>query len=330
MSKVLALSGGIGGAKLALGLAHVLAATNHAEKSDLVVLANTGDDFEHLGLHVSPDIDTLLYALSNRDDTVRGWGRRDESWDFMAALRELGGEDWFQLGDRDLALHVERTRRLRAGETLSEITAIFATKFGIDARLLPMSDDPVRTRVKCPDGWMDFQKWFVGQRCVPPVSALDFVGARDARPGAEIMSLLADPSLRAVIICPSNPLLSIGPILAMPALREAIAACAAPVVAVSPIIGGKAVKGPTVKIMRELGFSADAAGVAGLYAGLIDGYLLDDADRNAAVLLPKLATTVLPTLMLTLDDRVRVAGAALALADSIRSGARENTPRRLP
>ncbi len=316
---VLALSGGVGGAKLALGLVHALAAEG-APAADLLVLANTGDDFEHLGLHISPDIDTLLYALSGRDDAQRGWGRADETWHFMAALRELGGQDWFQLGDRDLALHVERTRRLRAGETLSEVTGAVSAKFGIDARVLAMTDDPVRTRVECAQGWMGFQEWFVGARCEPVVRSLDFAGAQAARPNPHAMEALADPGLRAVIICPSNPLLSIGPILAMPALREALAACRAPVVAVSPIIAGQAVRGPTVKLMGELGLPATAAGVAQGYAGLIGGYVLDEADAHAAAALPHLATVALPTLMTTLQDRIHVAGAALALADRMAVG----------
>lgn len=311
MSKVLALSGGIGGAKLALGLLHAVA------PSDLIIVANTGDDVEHLGLHISPDIDTLLYALSDRDDQARGWGRRHETWHFMEALAEIGGQTWFQLGDRDLALHIERTRRLRAGDSLSAITAAFASSFGIGARIMPMSDDPVRTRIRAADGWMDFQEWFVGARCEPPVHALEFVGADTARPYQEILSALADPTLRAVIICPSNPLLSIAPILAMPALRQALHACSAPVIAVSPIIGGKAVKGPTVKMMRELGLPATAAGAAAQYHGLLDGYVLDDADADCASQLGDLAIATLPTLMHTLDDRIRVACATLALADSV-------------
>ncbi len=316
---VLALSGGVGGAKLALGLMHALA-DEGSPASDLLVVANTGDDFVHLGLHVSPDIDTLLYVLSRRDDPERGWGRREESWQFMAALRELGGEDWFQLGDRDLALHVERTRRLHAGQSLSEVTSAVAERFGIAARLVPMTDDPVRTRVQCGDGWMGFQEWFVGARCEPAVRSLDFAGAQAARPQPQVLTALADPALRAVVVCPSNPLLSIGPILAMPALRDALAACTAPVVAVSPIIAGQAVRGPTVKLMRELGLVADAAGVAQFYDGLIGGYVLDTADAALASGLPRLATVALPTLMTTLQDRVRVAAATLALADAMRDG----------
>ena len=308
----------MGGAKLALGLAHALA-EDGAPADSLAIVANTGDDFVHLGLHVSPDIDTLLYALSGRDDKARGWGRADETWHFMAALRELGGQDWFQLGDRDLALHVERTRRLQEGETLSQVTQAVASRFGIGARLWPMSDDPVRTKVECDAGWMGFQQWFVGARCAPTVRALAYEGADAARVNPQILAALADPALHCVIVCPSNPLLSVAPLLAMPALRAALAACPAPVVAVSPIIDGQAVRGPTVKLMRELGLEATAAGVAVFYDGLIDGYVLDDADTHHAATLPHLATVALPTLMISLADRVRVARAALALADRLRA-----------
>ena len=311
--RILALSGGVGGAKLALGLAHALAADGAAPGS-LAIAANTGDDFVHLGLHISPDIDTLLYVLSGRDDPQRGWGRSSETWNFMAALRELGGQDWFQLGDRDLALHIERTSRLHAGQTLSQVTASVAASFGIGASLLPMSDDPVRTRVQCADGWMGFQQWFVGARCEPAVHALAYEGADSARPNPQMLDALADPALRAVILCPSNPLLSIAPLLAMPALRAALAACRAPVVAVSPIIAGQAVRGPTVKLMRELGLEATAAGVARYYDGLIDGYVLDEADAHHA---PALPCVTIPTLMVTLADRIRVARAALSLTDGI-------------
>jgi LPPG:FO 2-phospho-L-lactate transferase len=245
--RIIALSGGVGGAKLALGLSRVL------PPGDLTVVANTGDDFEHLGLSISPDIDTLLYTLAGLDNPATGWGRRDESWNFMAALEALGGETWFRLGDRDLATHIERTRRLRAGESLSQITDDFRRRFGIAARILPMSDDPVRTRVKTKDGWLDFQPYFVRHRCEPVITAIEFAGAADARPQPELLAALADPALSAVIICPSNPFISIEPILALRGVRAALRDCAAPVVAVSPIIGGHAVKGPTAKMMQELG-----------------------------------------------------------------------------
>jgi LPPG:FO 2-phospho-L-lactate transferase len=307
---VVALSGGIGGAKLALGLSHVVAAES------LLVVANTGDDFTHLGLAISPDIDTLVYTLAGLDNQELGWGRRDESWNFMAALGALGGATWFRLGDRDLAMHVERTRRLAAGEPLSAITDGLARRLGVRPRILPMSDDPVRTMVQAEQGWIEFQDYFVRQQCRPVVRALAFHGAETARPHADFLAALASPRLRAVIICPSNPLISVGPILALPGVRAALAACAAPVVAVSPIIGGKAVKGPTAKMFAELGTAPSAAAVARHYAGLLRGYVLDREDAALAGTLG-LPDRVAQTLMRTLDDKVALAREVLGFADSL-------------
>lgn len=316
MTRIIALSGGVGGAKLALGLASLLPSRGLAPE-DLMIVANTGDDFLHLGLHVSPDIDTLLYVLSDRDDTGRGWGRRDETWHFMSALREIGAEDWFQLGDRDLALHVERTRRLRAGESLSDVCAAFAARFGIASRLVPMSDDRVATSVETAEGWLDFQRWFVGLRCEPAVRAVRYDGVESAAINPAFRAALADPELEAILICPSNPLLSIGPILALPGLTEALRASAAPVVAVAPLIGGQAIKGPTAKMMAELGLPVTAAAVAGLYAPLLDGYLVDDIDSATTDPGAQCALASTDILMRTLADRQRVAAAALDLARTL-------------
>ena len=313
MSLVLALSGGVGGAKLALGLSRVLPA------EELMVVANTGDDFEHLGLTICPDIDTLTYALAGLDNPATGWGRRDETWNFMAALGELGGETWFRLGDRDLATHVERTRRLRGGETLSAVTEAFRRRLGIGARILPMSDDPVRTRVRTEEcGWLDFQDWFVRRQAGPTVRELAFAGAETARAHPEFLAALADPALRCVVICPSNPFISIGPILAVPGVQAALAACRAPVLAVSPIIGGAAVKGPTAKMFAELGLGTPtAAGVAGHYGALLDGYVMDvqDAAEAARIRGPRVALA--QTLMTSLADREALARAVLEFADSL-------------
>ena len=308
--RVVALSGGIGGAKLVVGLSRVMPA------ADLLVIANTGDDFEHLGLAISPDLDTIMYALAGLDDAQRGWGRRAETWSFMAALAALGGETWFQLGDGDLAIHVERTRRRAAGEPLSAITADFCRRLGIAVRVVPMSDDRVRTRLRTEEGWLDFQDYFVRRRCAPKVEELAYEGAATARPHPDALAALADPRLRAVVICPSNPFISIAPILAVPGLREAIAACAAPVVAVSPIIGGRAVKGPTAKIMAEFGLAPSAAAVARHYRGLIDGYVLDTADAGEAGELG-IAVTLAHTLMTTQADREALARHVLAAADAL-------------
>jgi LPPG:FO 2-phospho-L-lactate transferase len=308
--RVLALSGGVGGAKLALGLSRIV------PRGKLTVVANTGDDFEHLGLHVSPDIDTLLYTLAGLDNPETGWGRRNESWTFMAALAALGGETWFRLGDGDLATHVERTRRLQAGESLSQITRDFAAHFNIDAAIVPMTDDPVRTRVRTVDGWLDFQRYFVEQQCRPEVTGFDFDGAAAAKAHPEFVAAISDPELRAVVICPSNPFISIDPILALPGIRQGLRGSSAPIIAVAPIIGGKAVKGPTAKMMRELGLDVSATAVAKRYGGLLDGYIVDDVDASTAAALP-VRTITTNALMVSLPDRERLARTALSLADEL-------------
>jgi len=307
---VVALSGGIGGAKLALGLSRIVAA------HDLLVVANVGDDFEHLGLHVSPDADTLMYTLAGLDNTKLGWGRRDETWSFMETLSSLGGEDWFRLGDRDLAVHIERTRRLKAGETLSTITADFCRRLGVGPRVLPATDDRLRTRLRTDDGWLDFQDYFVRLQCRPQVRELAFDGAVDARPHPELLAALSDERLRALVICPSNPFISVEPILAVSGMREALSACAAPVVAVSPIIGGRAIKGPTAKMMTELGMTPSAAAVAKRYGDLIDGYVMDMGDADEAKhVAPRV--TLAPTLMTNLAEKEELARVVLGAADAL-------------
>jgi LPPG:FO 2-phospho-L-lactate transferase len=305
---VLALSGGVGGAKLALGLYRIL------PPDTLTVVANTGDDFEHLGLSVSPDLDTLLYTLSGEANLELGWGRRGETWTFMAALEKLGGESWFRLGDGDLATHIERTRRLAAGESLSAIMDNFRRRLEIGARLLPMSDDRVLTRLETDCGWLDFQHYFVRLRCEPKVHRLEFAGCETARPNPDFLAALADTNLRAVIICPSNPFISIDPILAVPGVRQALRDCPAPVVAVSPIIGGKAVKGPTAKMMEELGLPVDAASVARHYRDFVDIYIADETDRDAVAGLD-IPVVLAPTLMVTMEDREELARRALIASE---------------
>jgi LPPG:FO 2-phospho-L-lactate transferase len=311
---VVALSGGIGGAKLVLGLSRVM------PPADLVVVANTGDDFEHLGLAISPDLDTLMYTLAGLDDAQRGWGRRDETWSFMAVLAKLGGETWFQLGDGDLATHVERTRRLGDGESLSAVTADFCQRLGIAARILPMTDDPAPTLLATSEGTLDFQDYFVRLQCEPEVLAIEYDDAEEANANPDALAALEDPRLRAVVICPSNPFLSILPILEVGGMRDAIAACSAPVVAVSPIIGGRAVKGPTAKMMNELGRPATAAAVAQIYGDLLDGYILDHADAAAAGEIAAaldIAVTPAQTLMQSIEDREALARHVLAAADAL-------------
>ena len=304
---VLALSGGIGGAKLALGLYRIL------PPGGLTVVANTGDDFEHLGLSISPDIDTLLYTLAGIDNPEQGWGRRDETWTFMAALETLGGDTWFKLGDGDLAIHVERTRRLAAKESLSQVTDDFRRHLGISARLLPMSDDRVRTRLRTDEGWLDFQDYFVRLRAEPVVSEIVYAGASKARANPDFLAAFAEDDLEAVVICPSNPFLSIDPVLSLPGVRRALRACRAPVVAVSPIIGGKAVKGPTAKIMAELGLPISAAAVARHYEDILDIFIADEADASEVEDLG-IPVKLTHTLMSTIEDREALARVALAVA----------------
>lgn len=306
-----ALSGGIGGSKLSLGLSHLLG-------SRLTIIVNTGDDFEHLGLHVSPDIDTTLYTLAGLVNEETGWGRRDESWSFMRAIEALAGPSWFRLGDGDLAMHVDRSRRLLLGETLTEICAHFRACLGVKPNVLPMSDDPVRTHVDTDVGTLAFQEYFVREQCRPRVRTIRFDGASKAHAQRLALEALAASTLAGVIICPSNPYLSVDPILAVPGIAEALRTCAAPVIAVTPIIAGKAVKGPTAKIMEELGLSADAATVARHYSGLINGFVLDeeDARRERDLALPLLVTN---TMMKTLDDKIALARASIAMCEKLRS-----------
>jgi LPPG:FO 2-phospho-L-lactate transferase len=309
---VVALSGGIGGAKLALGLYRVLPADT------LTVVVNTGDDFEHLGLTVCADIDTTLYTLSGLANTELGWGRREETWTFMQVLESLGGESWFRLGDGDLALHVERTRRLKSGEPLSEIVADIAQRLGITAQVVPMSDAPVRTRVATAAGELAFQDYFVRRRCEPRVTAIRFEGDAAARPCTRALTALASDALESIVICPSNPYLSVDPILAVPGYREALQQARVPVIAVTPLVGGAAIKGPTAKIMAELGVPQSALAVAHHYQGLIDGFVLDERDAALAAQFD-LPVHIADTLMQSLPDRERVAREVLAFAAALRA-----------
>ena len=309
---IVALSGGIGGAKLALGLAQLLAPER------LLIVANTGDDFEHLGLSISPDLDTLAYTLAGLDNQELGWGRRDESWAAMETLAALGGEAWFRLGDRDLALHLFRTARLRAGAPLSLVTAEICARLGIGPRILPATDDRLRTRLETDAGWLDFQEYFVHRRCAPTVRAIAFDGAASARPQPQALAAIA--AAEAVVICPSNPFISIEPILAVPGLRAALMVTAAPVIAVSPIIGGRAVKGPTAKMMAELGLEVSARAVAERYGALLDIFVADPADAAAvAGLGPRVVAA--PVLMHTLAEKTALARVVLDAAGIAARGA---------
>jgi LPPG:FO 2-phospho-L-lactate transferase len=302
--KVVVLTGGVGGAKLVLGLTKIV------PPDRITAVVNTGDDFEHLGLRISPDIDTLLYTLSGKANQREGWGREGESWSFMDALRSLGGEDWFLLGDGDLALHVLRTAWRARGYSLSAITRNFATAWNVEVNILPMSDDDVATRVTTIEGELPFQRYFVERRCAPAVQSVRFEGASESSPAPGVIEALSDENTGAIVIAPSNPYLSVDPILAVPGIRAALVEAKAPVVAVSPIVGGKAVKGPTAKMMAEMGVAITPAAIAAHYEGVIDGMLIDERDASDLAI----PTASANTLMMTLDDRVRVARAALELA----------------
>jgi LPPG:FO 2-phospho-L-lactate transferase len=306
---VIALCGGVGGAKLAHGLSLIL------PPEELMIIVNTGDDFCHLGLNISPDLDAVVYALAGLSDPIRGWGRREETWTCLNALAGLGAETWFQLGDADLAIHILRTAALARGATLTELTASVCTALGVRHPVIPMSDDPVHTQLLTDEGWLEFQEYFVHRQCAPRLQALRFAGCESARPQERAIEMLQRADLRAIVICPSNPFVSIAPILAIPALRTAIEHTAAPVLAVTPIIGGKAVKGPAGKMLAELGLPVTAEAVAAHYVGLVDAFITDASDPPA----PGPAGMRMlraQTLMHSAADRVALAQVVLAAADS--------------
>jgi LPPG:FO 2-phospho-L-lactate transferase len=309
MRQILAITGGVGGAKLALGLAKRLG------PDEVLFAVNTGDDFVHLGLEIAPDLDTLTYTLAGLANPELGWGRGDESWHALETLRELGGETWFRLGDRDLALHLRRTSLLAAGATRTEAAAAIGRALGIVHRMAPMSDDPVRTVVHTPDGPLAFQHYFVRERCAPTVTGFSFAGIERAKPNPAILEWLATAT--GIVICPSNPFVSVDPLLALPGMRAALAGSTAPVVAVSPIVGGQAIKGPTAKMMQELEVPATAAQVAMHYGDLLDGFVLDLQDRALDGTLGP-ATIVTQTVMLSLADRVALADTVLDFVDALR------------
>jgi LPPG:FO 2-phospho-L-lactate transferase len=308
--KVVALAGGVGGAKLADGLAAILA------PEDLTVVVNTGDDFEHLGLTICPDLDTVVYTLAGLANPETGWGRRDETWAFLDSLEGLGGPTWFRLGDRDLALHILRTNRLRSGQPLSQIVREVSRSLGVTTRVLPMTDDRVRTIVLTDDGDLPFQEYFVARGFEPAVRGFRFDGAERARPAPGVLESLEEAE--AVVLCPSNPWVSLDPILALPGLRQAVTR--RPVVAISPIIAGRAVKGPAAKMYREMGIEPSPAAIAQHFGGLLAGLVMDSADASLARDLEAggLRTLVRPTLMQSQDDRRELAAATLALAVEVK------------
>jgi LPPG:FO 2-phospho-L-lactate transferase len=296
---VVALAGGVGGARLADGLAQILPPEN------LTVIVNTGDDFEHLGLHICPDLDTVCYTLAGLANPATGWGRSAETWQALETLATLGGPTWFRLGDHDLGMHLERTRRSRLGQPLSQITRHFCRALGIQVSVLPVSDDPVATWVDTGDGALPFQEYFVHRQCQPIVSGFHFVGAAQAHPAPGVQEAIDQADL--VVFCPSNPWVSIDPILAIPGLRLAVQS--RPTLAVSPIIGGQAVKGPAAKMFTEMGLEPSALAVARHYGKMLKGFILDHIDALQAQEIQSLEikTYLTDTLMRTIQDRGRLA-----------------------
>ena len=307
------LSGGVGGAKLVQGLALC------RPPGQLMVVGNVGDDFEHWGMHVSPDLDTLMYTLAGVANEETGWGRAGETWRVLQEIALLGGESWFRLGDRDLAVHIERTARLKSGVSLSNVTIDLCAALGVEVPVLPVTDDRLRTVVETSDGVMDFQTYFVHRHCEPAVTGLRFEGASASNVLPEICSVLADPGLSAVILCPSNPFLSLDPILAAGDLRRRVKHCGAPVVAVSPMIGSKAFKGPTAKIMQELGYNPSTLSIARYYSDLLDGYVIDDADVGLSEDIEKIGIRVRTagTRMDSLAQKQKLAAEVVAFSETI-------------
>ncbi len=301
--KITAFAGGVGGAKLAHGLAQ------HLSSEELTIIVNTGDDFEHLGLTICPDLDTVCYTLAGLANPETGWGRVNETWNTITNIEKLGGPNWFRLGDQDIATHLERTRRLKKGEKLSEITREFCNAWGIQHAILPMSDSAVRTIVESNEGELPFQEYFVHRHCEPRVKGFRFDGVNSAEP--VIGALEAIESSDAVIFCPSNPWVSIDPILSIPKISQALKG--KKVVAVSPIIGGKTVKGPAAKMYAELGIEPSAFAVAEHYRHLLSGFVLDSVDANLEINVQNLTmkTLIVDTLMNNLTDRARLANDVL-------------------
>jgi LPPG:FO 2-phospho-L-lactate transferase len=303
--RIVALAGGVGGAKLALGFSRVM------DARDLTIIANTGDDIAMHGLHVSPDPDILIYTLAGLVNPETGWGFAGETFTTQHGLARYGREVWFNLGDRDLATHIHRTAILKEGKTLSDAIGSIAAAHGVTARILPMSDDPVPTMLDTDEGRMHLQDYFVRRKCQPVITGIAFQGAAHARPAPGVIDAIADAD--GIVICPSNPLISIGPILAVPGIRDALRKRRGHVAAVSPIVGGRSLKGPSDKMMRQMGHAASALGVARLYADIAATMIVDIADANSRTEIEELSlrAVVVPTVMGTLDDKERLARAVI-------------------
>ena len=305
---IVALAGGVGGAKLVYGLAQIVPPRN------LTVIVNTGDDFEHLGLHISPDLDTVMYTLAGVANPATGWCVKDESWNTIAALARYGGPTWFQLGDRDLATHLLRSQWLREGYPYNWVTKELCRRLGVRCAVLPMSEQPVRTMIQTAKEELAFQEYFVKLHCEPAVTGIRFAGAEEAQPSAEVITALRNAD--AIIFCPSNPLVSIGPILSIPSLQRIVAASRAAKVGVSPIIKGEALKGPAAKMMNELGLDVSAAGVANQLKDVLTGFVIDHLDESQQDTITDmgLRTLVTATIMNNNEARVRLAKEVLEFA----------------
>jgi LPPG:FO 2-phospho-L-lactate transferase len=303
--KVCALAGGVGGAKLASGLQNVL------PPGELSVVVNTGDDFDLWGLLICPDLDTVMYTLAGISNTETGWGIVNESFEALHMLQSYGEEIWFKLGDRDLATHILRTSRMRSGETLTEVTAGLSVALGVESAVLPMSDDPVSTMLVTPEGRLEFQEYFVRRGQRDEVLAIELRGIQDAGPTERVLAAISDAD--AIVLCPSNPVVSIGPILALPGMKEALASSSASKVAVSPIVGGRALKGPADRMLASLGHEVSATGVARMYAGLVDGMVVDQTDEDERTGIEAIGMPVLATRSVMRDagDRARLASETL-------------------
>ena len=305
--KILAVTGGVGGAKLCLGLSHIL------PPEQLGFVVNVGDDFTHFGLHISPDIDTLTYTLAGLSNTETGWGRQGESWQFIETMKKLGGDAWFNLGDADLALHMFRTECLRAGESLAAVTADISQKLGIKHPVMPITSDPVPTIISTEIGELPFQEYFVKMRCEPAVKGFTFKNAGDAKISQELSQWLTDSSLAAIVICPSNPYISVDPVLAAGGFGKIIQDLDVPVIGISPIVHGAAIKGPTAKIMGELDIPNTAVAVAAHYKRLLNGFIIDETDDALAAKVREmgLSTISAQTVMVTLEDKIHLAKVVL-------------------
>ncbi len=306
--KILALAGGVGGAKLAYGLAQI------TPPEDLTIIVNTGDDFEHLGLHISPDLDTVMYTLAGVANPATGWGVKEESWNMMLALARYAGPTWFQLGDRDLATHLLRSQWLREGYPYNWVTKELSRRLGVYCTLLPMSEDAVRTMIQTEAGEIAFQEYFVKKKWQPAIKNIRFEGAETAQPSREVISAVRHAD--AIVFCPSNPLVSLDPILALPSLRRIIAATRVPKIGVSPIVGGKALKGPAAKMMAELNMEVSPTGVARHLQDVLTGFVLDHVDGayQDAITDLGLRALVTATVMRSNEDRVRLAREVLEFA----------------